>query len=455
MTDAARRPAPLAGLRILDLSRVVAGPFCTQVLGDLGAEVIRVQHPDDAPSVQPGPMSRDEAMAWALNRNKRSVYCDLKSVEGRALVQRLAASSDIVFDNFRPGVMARLGLDRDALVAVAGDQLITCSLSGFGSFGALSDVPAYDPIVQAMSGLMHLTRSHEGGTPVKWGAPIGDLLAGLFGGIGIVAAVIERSRSGSGQHVEVAMLDVMLALNTVRVPLAASFGQEPGPTPYEGGQGTVPYGLFRCADDWISIGIMDRAWPRACELIGRPDLADDPRFSVLAERQRNLAALVDELQSTFATLPAEVVEARLLQNGIPAGRVLTVEEVVRHPQVVARGMVVELADGHGRRVVVAGDPLGMADQAAWQPPSPIRGDLGEFVGHRASQQRLVGEHRVEFGDLAGQLVALLLQLQPRELRQAPQLQVEDVGRLQLGQVINKIKLRRVKFDTSRRVIFTV
>lgn len=380
MTDVARRPAPLEGLRILDLSRVVAGPFCTQVLGDLGAEVIRVQHPDDAAAAEPGPMTAEEAMSWALNRNKRSVSCDLKTAEGRALLQRLAASSDVVFDNFRPGVLARLGLDREALVAVAGDHLITCSLSGFGSFGALSDVPAYDPIVQAMSGLMHLTRAREeGGTPVKWGAPIGDLLAGLFGCIGILAAVIERSRSGRGQHVEVAMLDVMLALNTVRVPLALSFGQEPGPTPYEGGQGTVPYGLFRCADGWISIGIMDRAWGRACELIGRPDLADDPRFRVLAERQRNLAALVDELQSTLVTLPADVVEARFLANGIPAGRVLTVDEVVRHPQVVARGMVVELADERGRRAVVAGDPLGMADRGAWRPPSAVCGDLDELL----------------------------------------------------------------------------
>ena len=379
MNDAVRRPAPLGGLRILDLSRVVAGPFCTQVLGDLGAEVIRVQPPDDVPSPEPGPISHDEAMSWALNRNKRSVFCDLKTAEGLDLARRLAGTSDVVFDNFRPGVLARLGLDRDALVAVAGDQLITCSLTGFGSYGELTNVPAYDPIVQAMSGLMHLTRAREDGTPVKWGTPIGDLLAGLFGSIGILAAVTERSRSGRGQHVEVAMLDVMLALNTVRVPMALSFGQEPGPTPYEGGQGTVPYGLFRCADGWISIGIMDRAWSSACELIGRPDLADDPRFAALADRQRNLPALIAELQSTLATLPAATVEERFLTNGIPAGRVLSVSEAVNHPQVIARGMVVPLTDEHGRCAVVAGDPLGMADPAAWQPPRAFRGEVADLL----------------------------------------------------------------------------
>lgn len=367
---------PLSGIRILDLGRVVSGPFATQVLADLGAQVIRVESVDLADGDSPtGPAPADEglveaeAFTWGLNRNKYSMCVDLKTPAGRDLVLRLAAQSDIIFDNFRPGVLQRLGLDHAALVEAVGEHIITCSLTGFGESGPWARMPAYDPVVQALSGGMHLTRAHEtGGRPVRWGVPIGDILAGLYSCIGILAALNERDRSGWGQHVDVAMYDVMLALNTVRVPMALSFGWKPVPMPFEGGQGTVPYGTFECRDGWIAVGVMDRSWADACRIIGRADLVDDPRFVDLHHRQLNRRELVAIFREQLRLLDVEPLQAEFLKAGVVAGRVTGVGEVFDHPQVLARDMVVEIADERGRSAKVAGDPLKMSDSRSWHAP---------------------------------------------------------------------------------------
>lgn len=367
---------PLSGVRILDLGRVVSGPFATQVLADLGAQVIRVESVDlansetlDSDVVSGDELDEAEAFTWGLNRNKYSICIDLKSEAGRDLVYRLAAESDVVFDNFRPGVMQRLGLDHDSLALVIGQHIITCSLTGFGESGPWARMPAYDPIVQAMSGGMHLTQAHDtGGRPVRWGVPIGDILTGLYSCIGILAALNERDRSGWGQHVEVAMLDVMLALNTVRVPMALSFGWKPVPMPFEGGQGTVPYGTFECRDGWLAVGVMDRSWSDACRIIERPDLVNDARFAKLRDRQANRDELVSVFQQELLRFDVEVVQSKFLEAGIVAGRVTGVGEVFDHPQVLARNMVVAIADDKGRSAKVAGDPLKMSDSASWRGP---------------------------------------------------------------------------------------
>lgn len=362
---------PLAGLRVLDFSRVVSGPFASQLLVDLGAEVIRVQAlPADAAAADtgPGPLTEAEAFTWGLSRNKHSVCVDLKNSRGRELVERLVAVSDIVFDNFRPGVMRRLGLDREAL-ARHNPSIITCSLTGFGESGPWSTMPAYDPIVQAMSGAMNYTRLDSDGAPVRWGIPIGDLFAGLFCGIGIVAAVLHRDRCGVGQHVDVSMLDVMLALNTYRVPQALSFGEEPEPSPFEGGQGTVPFGNFECRDGWLAICISQRAWGAACDILGRPDLATDERFSTQLARHAHRDELVAILQEEFRKHSADELQGRFLEAGVVGGKVLRVAEVFEHPQVLARGMAAEIADDHGRSAVVAGDPLKFSDSTRWRSPS--------------------------------------------------------------------------------------
>ncbi|MGW6007891.1 CaiB/BaiF CoA transferase family protein [Streptomyces sp. NPDC055210] len=434
---------PLAGLRVLDFSRVVSGPFSSQLLADLGAEVVRVQAlPADtaAADAGPGPLTEAELFTWGIGRNKHSVCVDLKNPRGRELVERLVAVSDIVFDNFRPGVMRRLGLDRESLVR-HNPSIITCSLTGFGENGPWATMPAYDPIVQAMSGAMNYTRLDADGAPVRWGIPIGDLFAGLFCGIGIVAAVLHRDRCGVGQHVDVSMLDVMLALNTYRVPQALSFGEEPDPAPFEGGQGTVPFGNFACRDGWLAICISQRAWSAACDILGRPDLATDERFSTQAARHAHRDELVEILQKVFLEHSADDLQARFMAAGVVGGKVLRVAEVFDHPQVLARGMAVEIGDGHGRTAVVAGDPLKFSDSSGWRSPSREGADT------RAVLASLLGTTDAELAELCdagavyaartpdGRFTESAYTPQPRTTVQQPAHPGDDHGRALDGTVV--------------------
>lgn len=367
---------PMAGLRVLDLARVVSGPYGTLMLSDLGAEVIRIEATPDGSAVapvDPTTLSEDEAFTWGLSRNKHSVGIDLKTDEGRELFYRLAAEADIVFDNFRPGVMKRLGLDRESLIA-HNPAIITCSLTGFGGDGPWATMPAYDPIVQAMSGTMNYTRHDTSSPPVRWGIPIGDLFAGIFGAIGVVGAAIHRDRTGAGQHVDISMLDVMLALNTYRVPQALTFGQEPDPSPFEGGQGTVPFGNFECSDGWISLCFSKRMWKSACEIMERPDLLTDEKFSTGLARHANRDELIAIMQEVLKTKSADYWQDTFMAAGVVAGKVTGVAEVFDHPQVRARGMSVDITDDLGRTATVAGDPLKFSDSATWRAPRSVGTD---------------------------------------------------------------------------------
>ncbi|GAA4743527.1 hypothetical protein GCM10023350_30300 [Nocardioides endophyticus] len=372
---------PLAGIRVLDLARVVSGPFGTLLLSDLGAEVVRVEAtPATGPEPEhgPGPLSEDEAFTWGLSRNKHSVSVDLKSTEGRALFYQLVAETDVVFDNFRPGVMERLGLDHETLRA-HNPAIITCSLTGFGADGPWARMPAYDPIVQAMCGTLNYTRLRSDHPPVRWGIPIGDLYAGIVAAIAVVGATLHRDRTGAGQHVDVSMLDVMLALNTYRVPQALTFGQEPEPSPFEGGQGTVPFGNFECREGWISLCFSQRMWPAACEIMGRPDLVTDPRFSSGLARHAHRDEVVAELQRILLTRTADEWQDAFMPAGVVAGKVTDIAEVFDHPQVRARGMSVDITDDLGRTATVAGDPLGFSDPATWRAPRPLGADTAQVL----------------------------------------------------------------------------
>lgn len=401
-------PAPLSGVRILDLCRVVSGPFGSLLLADLGAEVIRVESlpAGDVPvEIDPTRLSEDEAFNWGLSRNKHSVSIDLKSEEGRELFYRLVAESDVVLDNFRPGVTQRLGVDRETL-AQYNPSIITCSLTGFGGDGPWSTMPAYDPIVQAMSGAMNYTRLEAGAPPVRWGIPIGDLFAGIFSAIGVTAAIIHRDRTGVGQHVDVSMLDVMLALNTYRVPQALTFGQEPLPAPFEGGQGTVPFGNFECSEGWVAICISQRMWPAASEVMKRPDLLTDPRFSTGPARHAHREELVAVLQEIFKTRSADEWQADLMAAGVVCGKVTGVADVFRHPQVLARGMAVEITDEFGRTATVAGDSLRFSDATTWRAPRQVGADtamvLGTLLGLEADElERLSDASVIHLGDARG------------------------------------------------------
>ncbi len=399
---------PLAGLRVLDLCRVVSGPFGSLLLADLGAEVIRVESlpAGDAPQVlDPTRLSEDEAFNWGLSRNKHSISIDLKSDEGRSLFYRLVEQADVVVDNFRPGVTQRLGIDHASLVA-HNPAIITGSLTGFGGDGPWATMPAYDPIVQAMSGTMNYTRLEEGLPPVRWGIPIGDLFAGVFSAIGVVGAVIHRDRTGAGQHVDISMLDVMLALNTYRVPQALTFGQEPLPAPFEGGQGTVPFGNFRCREGWIATCISQRMWPAAAEVMGRPDLLTDERFNTGPARHAHRDELVALLQEVFLENTADWWQEHLMAAGVVCGKVTRVADVFRHPQVLARGMSVDITDEFGRTATVAGDSLKFSDSSTWRAPRQPGADtamvLGSLIGlDDAELDRLARDRVIHCGDDRG------------------------------------------------------
>lgn len=412
MNDAAKpvstHPAPLSGLRVLDLCRVVSGPFGSLLLADLGAEVIRVESlPSGDPIVEVDPerLSEDEAFNWGLSRNKHSVSINLKTNEGRELFYRMVAQADVVIDNFRPGVTNRLGVDYESLKA-HNPEVITCSLTGFGGSGPWATMPAYDPIVQAMSGAMNYTRLDPDSPPVRWGIPIGDLFAGVFSAIGVLAAVLDRDRTGAGQHVDVSMLDVMLALNTYRVPQALTFGEEPLPSPFEGGQGTVPFGNFECSEGWVAICFSQRMWPAACEVLGRPDLITDERFSSNLARHAHRDELVGILQELFKQQSADHWQENLMAVGVVCGKVSSVADVFRHPQVLARGMSVDITDEFGRTATVAGDSLKFSDVTTWRAPRQPGADtamvLETLLGLGVDElNRLRDEGVIHLGDSLG------------------------------------------------------
>ena len=355
--------APLSGLRVLDLSTVVAGPFGSDILAALGAEVIRITPAPETPRAPGDTVSEADGFLYALARNKEAVALDLKSATGRAEFLKLVAVSDVVYDNFRPGVTARLGIDHTTLSAL-NPGVICCSISGYGASGPWAEVGAYDVTVQALSGAMSITGSNDSACmPCRWGVPIGDITGGFYAVVGILAALNERARTGRGQALDIALLDGQLALNTYRVPQAFGAGVTFGaPQPRRGGAGTVPYGPFLCADEsWLVIGVATNFWRRFCVALELPALADDPRFATLALRQAHQSDLEALLEPYFLTRSAGDWQARLIAAGVPVGRVNTIREAFAQPQAQARGMAVPLAGAAG--VTVAGSPLRFVDEA--------------------------------------------------------------------------------------------
>jgi crotonobetainyl-CoA:carnitine CoA-transferase CaiB-like acyl-CoA transferase len=369
---------PLAGIRVADFSRVLAGPLATMLLADLGADVIKVERPDggdDTRAWGPPFLGGDAAYFLSLNRNKRSVALDLQAPEGVAAARRLALSADVVVENFRPGLMARFGLDHGSLAAERPD-LVTCSLVAFGEEGGSASRPGYDIIVQALSGLMSFT-GQPGGEPTKVGVALLDVICGLYAANGILAALLERSRTGRGRRIVVSLYGSSLA---AMVNQAANYllgGLVPQPL---GNQhpNIVPYQLFEAADrPFILAAGNDRMFERTCEVLGRPDLATDERFATNEARVRHRETLIPVLAEVFRSRPAAVWLAALEGAGVPCAPVLRMDEVFATPE--GAGMVQELGDAtRGTLRLVA---------------SPIRLD-GEVPPARMPPPRL-GEHTRE------------------------------------------------------------
>ena len=364
-------PRPLAGVRVLDLTQFLAGPFATQILGDLGAEVIKLEAPsgDWSRSLPPHFVGPDSAYYLSVNRNKKSVVADMKSADGLALVKRLAGASDIVMENFRPGVLDRLGLVYEELAA-ENEGLIWCSISGFGQDGPDRDRPAYDMIVQALSGGMSMTGEPEE-PAVRAGIPIGDLCAGMYGTIGVLAALEARRRTGKGRLVDVAMLDCQVAMLCYQAAYFLHSGQEPG----RQGRGHASIPTYRAFDagngtELVITANTERMWRALCAVLGRAELADDPRFATNDDRYANRFELWPVLEAAFQEKDADAWVPLLLEAGIPVGRVNTLGAALSNPQIVHRDMVLELSAGDGRRVRVAGNPIRFADDAPPQAAFP-------------------------------------------------------------------------------------
>ena len=393
-------PRPLAGIRVLDLTQFLAGPFATQILGDLGAEVIKLEAPsgDWSRSLPPHFVGPDSAYYLSVNRNKKSVVADMKSADGLALVKRLVGASDIVMENFRPGVLDRLGLVYEELAA-ENEGLIWCSISGFGQNGPDRDRPAYDMIVQALSGGMSMT-GEPGEPAVRAGIPIGDLCAGMYGTIGVLAALEARRRTGKGRLVDVAMLDCQVAMLCYQAAYFLHSGNEPG---RQGrGHASIPtYRSFDAGNDTelVITANTERMWRALCGVLGREELADDPRFATNDDRYANRFELWPLLEAAFQEKDADAWVPLLLKAGIPVGRVNTLGAALSNPQIVQRDMILELTAADGRRVRVAGNPIKFADdvppQAAFPPllGQDTRGVLADVLG--------LGEDEIEAALAAG------------------------------------------------------
>ena len=347
---------PLAGIRVLDLTRVLAGPFATALMADLGAEVIKLEPPQGDDYRHIGPFVNGESALFALtNRGKGSVVIDLKDDQGQALARQIAATCDVVVENFRPGVADKLGLGAARLRA-DNPGLVYCSISGFGQSGPFAHLPAYDIVVQAMSGLMDAT-GEDGGAPLKAGEALGDLVAGLYAAWAIAAALVGRGRSGQGATLDVAMFDALFALLPTShalqfyagLPVARVGNRHPLST---------PFGAFRSADGHVVIAVLgERQFAALCALIGRPDAAADPRLASDEGRTAHEPALRAMIEAHTMQHPTEALIAAFRAAGIPAAPILTLAQAAATPHAQDRGLVAQLPHPQLGEAPVVGQPV--------------------------------------------------------------------------------------------------
>jgi len=372
---------PLADLLVLDLSRVLAGPFATMMLADLGAEVIKVERPDRGDDTrQWGPpwAGGESAYYLSINRNKKSITLNLKSEKGHEIVRELARRADVLMENWRVGTMERWGLGYETLRAL-NPGLIYCAITGYGQTGPYRDRPGYDFIIQAEGGGMSITGPVEG-PPMKVGVAIVDITAGLFATTSILAALHEREHSGKGQYVDIALLDSQVAwLANVGSNYLVS-GQRPAR--YGNAHpNIVPYEPFPTSDGWIAVGVgNDRQWQRLCALAGWDDLATDERFATTPQRVEHRDVLVPMLQDRFRAHASGEWHAALLEAGIPCAPINFIDQVFSDPQVLARDMVVELPHPTAGTVRLTGSPLKLSRTPTYiKEPPPLLGQHTEEV----------------------------------------------------------------------------
>lgn len=382
----------LGGLRVLDLSRVLAGPLAAQVLADLGADVIKVERPgrgDDSrewapPFMSPTPTDPldESAYFWTCNRGKRSIEIDIASPEGSLLAARLAAECDVVIENYKVGTLARYGLDY-ATLSQPNPGLIYCSITGFGQTGPYSARPGYDTIVQAIGGLMSITGNPdgtEGAGPRKSGVAVADQMTALYSTIAILAAVNERHSSGLGQFIDMSLLDVQVAaLSNLGMNYLAT-----GKVPQRGGNRLTtvyPSDNFRCSDGDIMLIVgNDAQFRRMCQALGLDGVASDPRFARNEARLRHVEELASLIGNAMTNLTIAECQALLDDAGVPAGPINNVQQVFADPQVIERGMVRELGEAGGKPARIVANPIRMSrTPLIYQRPPPKLGEHGDEI----------------------------------------------------------------------------
>ena len=372
MNEQSTWAGPLAGIRVIDLTRVLAGPFCTQSLGDLGAEVLKIEPPGGGDETRRFPpfIAGESHYFLGINRNKKSLVIDLQKPAGAEILRRLIAKADILVENYRPGVMDRLGLGYDKLSAI-NPRLIYCAISGFGLSGPLRDKPSFDIVTQALSGALSIN-GERGHMPVKLGIPLGDMVGGVFGPMAILAALHERTQTGRGRLIDISLHDGLIGMLGYFTQLAFMTGEDPPPMG-SSHPNIVPYGSFPASDGSIIIAVLSESfWGKLCDALERPDLATDPRFATPTGRRDHrdeVDAVIAEITRTRTVAEWEV---RLKEYDVPHAPVLGVTAALSHPHAVAREMVVEAEHPTIGSVRLAGRPIkfpGSPQRPSTAPPT--------------------------------------------------------------------------------------
>lgn len=396
---------PLAGLRVIDLTRVLAGPLATQFLGDLGAEILKIEPPglgDETRGFAPF-VGGESHYFVGLNRGKRSLVLDLRQPEGAEILRGLVAKADVLIENFRPGVMDRLGLGAAALMEL-NPRLIYCAVSGFGLTGPLRDQPSFDIVTQALTGVLSVN-GERGQNPVKMGLPIGDMSGGIFGAISILSALHERSVTGRGRLIDVSLYDGTMSLLGYYAQLAALNGRDPEPTG-SAHPSVVPYDSFPASDGRIIIACLaDRFWPKLCKALGCPEMGEDPGLATMAMRRERRDEIEPRIAAITATRTVAEWQRLLSEHDVPHAPVLGVTAALAHPHAAARGMVETVEHPAAGPLRLLGRPIKFpgAVQTPLEPP-PMLGQHTEEVLSRElglSEERIAELRRLGVIDRTG------------------------------------------------------
>ncbi|MEW6332669.1 MAG: CoA transferase [Thermodesulfobacteriota bacterium] len=382
---------PLANTRILDLTLIMAGPYCTLILGDLGAEVIKIEKPGIGESSREMPpyfFEGQSAYFIAMNRNKKSMTLDLKSENGKKIFYDLARQSDVVIDNFRPGVVKKLGIDFDALKEI-NPRIICCSISGYGQTGPFKDRPAFDLVIQARGGIMSYT-GEPGQIPVRMGAPMGDLTGGLFATQGILAALYQREQTGRGQQIDISLVDAQTSLLTYRAQFYL-VGNEIAQPVGSGHVSAHPIRAFQTKTFAIVIDAnTESIFAELCNALGKPDMSRDPKFNSRESRLRNKEELYRILEESFLEKTGEQW-LELLEKRIPIAPINTIDKALSDPQTLSRNMVAEVEYENHKKLKIVGNPIKMSEieQETFRRP-PYLGEhteaiLTELLGYTPAQ----------------------------------------------------------------------